>query len=47
MTNSQKIRAMTDEDEMARYFLRLYKEACGWTDTRVALVMLLKQEVEE
>ena len=47
MTNADKIRAMTSEDEMARYFLRLYKEACGWTSTRVALVMLLKQEVKE
>lgn len=47
MTNADRIRAMTDEDEMARYFLRLYKEACGWTNTRLALVMLLKQEVKE
>lgn len=47
MTNADRIRAMSDEDEMARYFLRLYKEACGWTNTRLALVMLLKQEVSD
>jgi hypothetical protein len=38
---------MTDEHEMARYFLQLYKEACGWTDTRLALSILLKQEAEK
>lgn len=47
LTNADRIRAMTDEDEMARYFLRLYKEACGWTNTSLALVMLLKQEAEQ
>lgn len=44
MTNADKIKEMTDEDEMARYFLLLYEEACKWTDSRLALTMLLKQE---
>lgn len=47
MTNADKIRAMTDEDEMTRFFFFLYRKACGYSDTRLAFTALLKQEVSE
>jgi hypothetical protein len=46
-TNADRIRAMTDEYEMAKVMLQLHRKANGYTDTMLGLVELLKQEVSD
>ena len=45
-TNADRIRQMTDE-ELAEWYWWMLKYVQGYTDSRIALIDWLKQEVEE